>query len=66
MCDDNVVAAVTKKIKHYFSKNYIESMSLDTAADDFCVLAPRGVPYAYWDFDSEDHKKWQKLMPKVI
>ena len=48
--DDDVVAAITKEFKHYFGKNRIEKMSLDTAADDFCVLAPKGVPYAYWNW----------------
>lgn len=60
VCDDDVVAAITREFKHYFGKNHIERMSLDTAADDFCILAPEGVPYAYWNFGSEDHKKWQK------
>ena len=60
VCDDEVVAAITKEFKHYFGKNHTEIMSLDTAADDFCILAPEGVPYAYWNFGSEDHKKWQK------
>lgn len=60
VCDDDVVAAITREFKHHFGKNHIERMSLDTAADDFSILAPEGVPYAYWNFGSEDHKKWQK------
>ena len=58
MCDDGVVAAITKESEHYFGKNYIERMRLDTAADDFSILAPEGVLYASWNFGSEDHKKW--------
>ena len=60
VCDEDVVASITKEFKQYFGRKRIESMSLDTAADDFCILAPKGVPYAYWNFGSEDHEKWQK------
>ena len=56
--NDTVVAAITKEFEQYFGKDRTESMSLDTAADDFCLLAPEGVPYAYWNFGSEDHVKW--------
>lgn len=60
VCDDSVVAAITKEFTHFFGKNQTERMSLDTATDDFSILAPEGVPYAYWNFGSEDHQKWQK------
>ena len=32
---------------------------LDTASDDFPNPAPEGVPYAYWNFGSKDHKSWE-------
>lgn len=58
--DHATVTAVTREFKEHFGKGNTETMSLDTAADDFCILVPEGVPYAYWNFGSEDHKKWQK------
>src|SRR5690242_2273661 len=60
VCDGDTVAKLTKEFKKYFGDDHTEKMSLDTAADDFCILGPEGVPYAYWNFGSEDHKKWQK------
>lgn len=60
VCDDEIVASLTKEFEQYFGKNHTEGMSLDTAADDFSILAPTGIPYAYWNFGSEDHEKWQK------
>ncbi len=60
VCDNATVAAVTKEFRKHFGDDHTETMSLDTAADDFCILAPEGVPYAYWNFGTEDHGKWQK------
>lgn len=60
ICEDNTVAALTKEFKTYFGDDHTETMSLDTAADDFCILAPEGVPYGYWNLGSEDHEKWRK------
>ena len=33
-------------------------MKLDTASDNFPILAPKGVPYAYWNFSGNDYKTW--------
>lgn len=60
VCDDDIVAAISTEFQHLFGKDHVERMNLNTAADDFSVLAPEGVPYAYWNFGSEDHEKWQK------
>jgi amidohydrolase len=57
--DDATVASIAKEFKQHFGKDCMESMALDTAADGFPILAPEGVPYAYWNFGSEDHGKWE-------
>ena len=59
VCDDDLVAAITSEFQQFFGKSNTERMSLGTAADDFSVLAPDGVPYAYWNIGSEDPEKWQ-------
>ncbi|MCJ1237757.1 hypothetical protein MMC14_005744 [Varicellaria rhodocarpa] len=60
VCDSATVASIAEEFKKHFGRDHAESIALDTAADDFCLLAPEGVPYAYWNFGSEDHDKWQK------
>ncbi|KAE8440945.1 hypothetical protein EG329_006184 [Mollisiaceae sp. DMI_Dod_QoI] len=57
--DPTVVRALTENFKTYFG-SWTEEMKLDTASDDFPILAPKGVPYAYWNFGSEDHDTWEK------
>ena len=60
MSDDDMIAFITEEFQNYFGKDRVERMSLNTAADDFGILAPEGVPYACWNFGSEDYKKWQR------
>jgi amidohydrolase len=47
-----------------FCKEATEEMKPDTASDDFSVLAPKGVPYAYLNFGSTDHKVWEDANKK--
>jgi hypothetical protein len=35
VCDDEVVTTLTTEFKDHFGKSHTETMSLDTAADDF-------------------------------
>jgi metal-dependent amidase/aminoacylase/carboxypeptidase family protein len=60
VCDPDVVKAITRNFKAFFGER-IEEMNLDTASDDFSNLAPEGVPYAYWNFGSEDHSSSERV-----
>lgn len=53
-----IVKALKRQFENYFG-SLTEEMKPDTASDDFCILAPKGVPYAYWNFGSTDHKVWE-------
>lgn len=59
VCDDDLVAAITTEFQQFFGESNTQRMTLGTAADDFSILAPAGVPYAYWNIGSEDPEKWQ-------
>lgn len=60
VCDNDVVAAITNQFEHFFGHDHVERMSSVTASDDFSILAPDGVPYAYWSFGGADQKTWEK------
>ena len=53
-----IVEALSSQFKTFFGL-LTEEMKLDTASDDFSILALKGVPYAYWNFGSTDHKTWE-------
>jgi amidohydrolase len=53
-----IVKPLSDRFKAFFG-DLTEEMNADTASDDFPVLAPKGVPYAYWNFGSTDHKTWE-------
>lgn len=57
--DPEAVKALTENFKTFFG-SWTEEMKLDTASDDFPNLTPKGIPYAYWNFGSEDHKTWEE------
>jgi amidohydrolase len=59
VCGPDVVKAITRSFKACFGER-TEEMNLDTASDAFPNLAPEGVPYAYWNFGSEDHSTWER------
>jgi len=63
VCDPAVVKAITRNFKAFFGAR-TEEMNLDTASDDFPNFAPEGVPYAYWNFGSEDHETWDRARKK--
>ena len=54
----DIVGPLNESFKNFFSSS-VEEMQPDTASDDFSVLAPEGIPYAYWNFGSEDHRTWE-------
>ncbi|MCJ1248269.1 hypothetical protein MMC30_005486 [Trapelia coarctata] len=54
-----IVKPLTKIFKSFFG-SMTEEMKVDTASDDFSILAPKEVPYAYWNFGSTDHKVWEE------
>lgn len=60
ICDNDVVAAITKEFQKFFGKDHIEQMNPTSASDDFSILALGRVPYAYWGFGGADPKKWQE------
>jgi amidohydrolase len=57
--DAAVVEALDRSFGAHFGPR-LEQMRLDTASDDFSLLAPQGVPYAYWNFGSADHATWEE------
>jgi amidohydrolase len=56
----DIVTPLTECFKKTFGNTRLEPMKLDTASDDFSLLAPSGIPYAYWNFGSTDHETWEK------
>jgi amidohydrolase len=55
----DVIKPITQNFKAFFG-SWTEEMQADTASDDISLLAPKGVPYAYWNFGSTDHKIWEE------
>jgi amidohydrolase len=53
-----VIGPIQKNFKNFFG-SWTEKMKADTASDDISLLAPKGVPYAYWNFGSADHQVWE-------
>lgn len=53
-----IMKSLSDRFKEFFG-DLTEEMKLDTASDDFSILAPKGVPYGYWNFGSTDHKTWE-------
>ena len=53
-----IVKALSSQFETFFGP-LMEEMKLDTASDDFSILAPKGVPYALWNFGSTDPKTWE-------
>jgi amidohydrolase len=56
----DVVIPLAKQFKAFFGE-MAEVMKPDTASDDFSLLAPEGVPYAYWNFGSTDPDTWERF-----
>ncbi|KAJ8120274.1 hypothetical protein O1611_g10408 [Lasiodiplodia mahajangana] len=47
-----------RQFKMVFGDDAVDKLAPDMASDDFSVLAPEGVPYAYWTLGSTDPDVW--------
>lgn len=64
-CDLDIVRLLTEKFTAFF-KTETDEIKVDIKSDDFSILAPKGGPYAYWNFGSTDHDTWEKVQKEGI
>jgi hypothetical protein len=59
-CDLDIVRLLTEKFTAFF-KTETDEIKVDIKSDDFPILAPKGGPYACWNFGGTDHDTCDKV-----
>lgn len=54
------VQPLEKQFREFFGATRVQPLKPDMSADDFPLLAPDGIPYAYWTMGCTDRKVWEE------
>ncbi|KAK7742377.1 hypothetical protein SLS53_004522 [Cytospora paraplurivora] len=57
---DEIVQPLERQLKEFFGATKVQPLVPDMSADDFSLLAPDGIPYAYWTMGCTDPEVWEK------
>ncbi|KAI0532215.1 hypothetical protein GGR58DRAFT_491013 [Xylaria digitata] len=49
-----------RQFKRVFGRDAVQKLAPNMASDDFSILAPEGVPFAYWTLGSTDPDVWDR------
>ncbi|KAI8632561.1 putative zinc metallopeptidase [Xylariaceae sp. FL1651] len=57
---NDVMGPLERQFREVFGGHAIEKLAPGMASDDFTILAPKGVPYAYWTLGGTDPDTWEE------
>ncbi|KAI0105106.1 putative zinc metallopeptidase [Nemania sp. FL0031] len=57
--DAEAMGRLERQFRGVFGDDAVGKLAPDMASDDFSILAPAGVPYAYWTLGSTDPDIWE-------
>ncbi|KAI1302257.1 putative zinc metallopeptidase [Xylaria venustula] len=55
---EEAMGPLKRQFKRVFGEDAVQNLAPNMASDDFSILAPEGVPFAYWTLGSTDPDVW--------